>query len=110
MSSPAFAARPALRRSHAFGTWSGEAGTFDPKSLASRLEAFGDWTIHAWTPQGLSAASFRADRTVVLHTWPERGIATLDVWSAADADAYIDAIARALGWTHRQRTHLDRGP
>ncbi|MCI0669603.1 MAG: S-adenosylmethionine decarboxylase [Myxococcaceae bacterium] len=54
-------------------------------------------TLHRFEPQGASLFLHGPRLRLALHTWPERGLATLDVACAdADADALVDAVCLAL--------------
>lgn len=91
---------------HAFGTWA--IGAHEPTLDALRAR-FGEGVTWRWAPHGLSATYFAAASTIVVHTWPELGVATIDVW-ADDADERITAVAAVLGWTAIERSGLLRGP
>ncbi len=56
----------------------------------------------AWSPQGLSALWRLGHGRIVLHTWPERGLATVDLWAeVAQLGGLEGALAAALareGW------------
>ena len=98
MSSSALSIPPPARRSHACGTWAGPPGSFEVAHVTAALDRRGEWALHRCSPQGLSGTLIDADRTIVLHTWPERGVATIDVWSADDAAPIAAELAEALGW------------
>ncbi|MEQ9503774.1 MAG: S-adenosylmethionine decarboxylase [Deltaproteobacteria bacterium] len=91
---------------HAFGTWA--IGDHEPALDALRAR-FGDGVTWRWTPQGLSATYFASASTIVVHTWPERSVATIDVW-ADDADERLTAVAAALGWSALERGAHTRHP
>jgi S-adenosylmethionine decarboxylase len=44
---------------------------------------------HRFEPRGASLVAVRAGCRVVAHTWPERGVLTLDVYSAAAAPRVV---------------------
>ncbi len=56
----------------------------------------------AWSPQGLSALWRLGHGRIVLHTWPERGLATVDLWAEVALLSRLEgALAEALareGW------------
>ena len=49
------------------------------------------WLRHEFSPRGVSLAAVCARVRVVLHTWPEVGEATLDVWSSDDPSDIVEA-------------------
>ncbi len=91
---------------HAFGTWAIDANEPALDALRAR---FGEGVTWCWSPQGRSATYFGAASTIVVHTWPELGVATIDVW-ADDADERLTAVAAALGWTALERGAHTRHP
>lgn len=52
---------------------------------------------HRFTPHGESCSRAGQGRVVVVHTWPEHGVATVDVYG----DAVDLAVLRELGWAVR---------
>jgi hypothetical protein len=72
------------------------------RGLRRALENFTDlqWIDHVYQPQGYSCGIFVSGLTIALHTWPEFGLATLDITTTDQADACKTAttIAHALGW------------
>ena len=54
-----------------------------------------------WQPYGLSVTIFSAAGRLVMHTWPELGLATVDVNLAgarSEISQIIERLGRALGW------------
>ncbi len=68
----------------------------DCEQLALDLVPVGDTWQHRFEPVGVSIVRLGPRGTVVLHTWPERGVITLDGYGAASDD--LPARVRALGW------------
>ncbi len=67
---------------------------------------------HRFEPQGFSFVAFGPAVRVVLHTWPERGVATLDVHGPVEEPALrglIDALFEASGWLVVERHRIERG-
>jgi S-adenosylmethionine/arginine decarboxylase-like enzyme len=55
------------------------------------------WTRHRFEPQGVSLFAQGPHVRVALHTWPERRVATLDVWSDRVAlDLEVERIVRRM--------------
>jgi S-adenosylmethionine/arginine decarboxylase-like enzyme len=74
----------------------------DAQGLERVLErAFGvgpiAWARHEFVPRGASVTGSAARLRVALHTWPESGVSTLDVWSADDAETLLRKVVAALG-------------
>jgi S-adenosylmethionine decarboxylase len=70
-------------------------------TLRRCLEAAGfspaQWVSHQFEPRGASVVALGATLRLVVHTWPERGIATLDLWtSSLPAERIVDLCVRAL--------------
>ena len=55
---------------------------------------------HQFSPYGQSWARFGVGRRVVIHTWPEHQLATIDVYDSREVDLSILA---ELGWRRRDR-------
>jgi S-adenosylmethionine decarboxylase len=60
--------------------------------------------FHAFQPQGLSGAVVSGGTVVTVHTWPEAGFATIDLFSRMGLDAEVwggrlAALMQAEGWT-----------
>ena len=51
---------------------------------------------HQFEPQGTSWVRFSARGRVVFHTWPERQLISVDVWSDKRVD--LNATLATLGW------------
>lgn len=58
----------------------GDQGALD---LARGLVPAGAERIHRFSPHGLSVSRVGTAGTVAVHTWPERGVATVDAYGAA---------------------------
>ena len=59
----------------------------------ARLVADGSDHVHAWPGGGISWVRVGVGGTAVLHTWPEHGLASLDLYGAA-----VVAALAELGW------------
>lgn len=59
----------------------------------ARLVPDGADHVHAWPGGGISWFRTGAAGTAVAHTWPEHGLASLDLYGAAAVAAFAD-----LGW------------
>ena len=55
--------------------------------------------VHRFEPQGASLLFFGPALRLAVHTWPERGIATVDLHLAADPDPFFRSLETAWGWT-----------
>ena len=55
---------------------------------------------HRFDPQGFSLVVFAARARVFLHTWPERGVSTLDLHceESVNATELITQLTSHLGW------------
>jgi S-adenosylmethionine/arginine decarboxylase-like enzyme len=92
---------PDAQRTHRLGTWTGPADAFARERVASVLTDLGGFRTHAWPGQGFSAIAIERGQTIVIHTWPEHRLATIDVLaaSAVDATATVLQLEQRLGWT-----------
>lgn len=55
------------------------------------------WSHHEFSPQGVSMTGTAETIRIVVHTWPESGTSTIDVWSArADPAVLVQAAANQL--------------
>ena len=72
----------------------------DPELAAglSRLVADGCDHVHRWPGGGISWVRVGVCGVAVLHTWPEHGVASLDLYGAAVVAALAD-----LGWAPNAR-------
>ena len=68
----------------------------DLQALVDHLVPDGDTWLHRFEPVGVSIARIGASSSVVVHTWPERGVLTLDGYGAASVG--LPARVQALGW------------
>jgi S-adenosylmethionine/arginine decarboxylase-like enzyme len=71
------------------------------RTCLARGVAVGGHVLHRFVPQGASVLLHGPAVRLALHTWPERGVATLDVLlpgeGPEDAQALVEAVAAALG-------------
>jgi S-adenosylmethionine decarboxylase len=67
--------------------------------------------FHQFRPHGVTGIVLLAESHASVHTWPERGLATLDVFTCGsmDAAAVLDAVRAALRPTRERVTALERG-
>jgi S-adenosylmethionine decarboxylase len=70
----------------------------------------------AAAPQGVTGVVLLAESHLAVHTWPERGDVTLDVYvcnlghdNSARAQALLDSLLAAFAPTHVERHRLQRG-
>jgi S-adenosylmethionine decarboxylase len=67
---------------------------------------------HRFEPHGVSAICILAESHLSIHTWPETGTATIDVYTcglSADPALACDVIQDRLLPAHAERSRLDRG-
>jgi spermidine synthase len=83
---------------------------------ACGLTVVGEHWHHFPEGGGVTGALLLAESHVALHTWPERGSATLDVYvcnyrgnNSAKARALMDALVAAYAPRHTKRHALERG-
>ena len=48
--------------------------------------------LHPFQPQGVSGVVVLAESHISIHTWPEKGVATLDIFMCGKADPKIAAL------------------
>lgn len=67
--------------------------------------------FHQFEPEGVTGIVLLAESHASLHTWPEAGLVTLDVFTcgALDAHAIVDRIRAALAPVRERVTAVDRG-
>ena len=67
--------------------------------------------FHQFTPEGVTGVVLLAESHASVHTWPEAGLATLDVFTcgAMDAAAVLAHVRAALGPTRERVTVVERG-
>ncbi|MCB9675070.1 MAG: S-adenosylmethionine decarboxylase [Alphaproteobacteria bacterium] len=70
--------------------------TGDVDALVDALLPDGTTCTHHFEPHGYSVVRLGTEATIAVHTWPERGIATVDGYGAASSD--LAARVAALGW------------
>jgi S-adenosylmethionine/arginine decarboxylase-like enzyme len=65
---------------------------------------------HRWQPRGLTWCGWGKDFRLVVHTWPEHRLATIDLWTVrAKGEPLIRALELALGWRRNEDAELSRG-
>lgn len=67
--------------------------------------------VHQFEPEGVTGVVLLAESHASVHTWPERGLATLDVFTcgAMDAGVVLALVRDALGATRADVTWIARG-
>jgi S-adenosylmethionine/arginine decarboxylase-like enzyme len=60
-----------------------------------------------WEPKGLTWCGWGRDFRLVVHTWPEKELATIDFFGASDES--IAALELALGWRRIEEAEISRG-
>lgn len=96
-------------RTHHLGTWTGPSDAFVPERICAVLATFGTFRTHEWPGQGYSAIGIHPGRTIVLHTWPERRLATIDVIATdGTAERVARELEQRLGWTRWASKNLPR--
>ena len=67
--------------------------------------------VHRFSPHGITALALIAESHVALHTWPEYGYASVDIFTCGDADpeAILDSLIEAYQPRQVQRLTLERG-
>ena len=67
--------------------------------------------FHQFEPHGVTGIVLLAESHVSIHTWPEEGLATLDVFTcgAMDAEGIIEAVRTSLRPTRERLTTVARG-
>jgi S-adenosylmethionine/arginine decarboxylase-like enzyme len=72
------------------------------------LVAAGDFDVR-WQPCGLSCGVHGKRFRILIHTWPEHALSTLDVWvQNVRIDAVISALETALGWRRTEQDEILR--
>lgn len=67
--------------------------------------------FHQFEPEGVTGIVLLAESHASVHTWPEAGLVTLDVFTcgALDAAAIVEAIRQSLGPARERITAVARG-
>jgi len=67
--------------------------------------------VHPFSPRGLTAVLVLEESHLSIHTWPERGYAAVDFFTAGDPDPELahEVLRDALAPTHSERLLLRRG-
>jgi len=67
--------------------------------------------VHQFEPEGVTGVVLLAESHASVHTWPERGLATLDVFTcgAMDAGVVLAHVRDALGAARADVTWIARG-
>lgn len=72
-----------------------------------------DRCLHRFSPQGVSGVVVLAESHVAIHTWPEHGVAAVDVFTCGEpeiAQAVADQVCAALGPSACRITRVERLP
>lgn len=78
------------------GLFSAPGGQLEEALVALGMSE-GQDVVHQFEPKGTSWVRFSASGRVVLHTWPEKGVVSVDVWSHQAVD--LAHCLEGLGWT-----------
>lgn len=68
--------------------------------------------VHAFDPHGITGVAILAESHLAIHTWPEHGYATLDIFTCGETarpDQAIDVVANILAARKVTRCSLKRG-
>ncbi|ANU23664.1 S-adenosylmethionine decarboxylase proenzyme [Planococcus donghaensis MPA1U2] len=84
--------------------------TFVDAALKSGAEVR-EVAFHKFAPQGVSGVVIISESHLTIHSFPEHGYASVDVYTCGDLDPTIAAeyIAEALGSTSRELVEIPRG-
>ncbi|WP_170007891.1 adenosylmethionine decarboxylase [Bacillus fonticola] len=84
--------------------------TFVNAALKSGAEVR-EVAFHKFAPQGVSGVVIISESHLTIHSFPEHGYASIDVYTCGDLDPNIaaDFIANSLGATTRETMELPRG-
>ncbi|WP_040229130.1 adenosylmethionine decarboxylase [Bhargavaea cecembensis] len=84
--------------------------TFVDAALRSGAEVR-EVAFHKFAPQGVSGVVIISESHLTIHSFPEHGYASIDVYTCGDLDPTVAAryIAEALGAKSRQMAELPRG-
>ena len=56
-----------------------------------KLQALGDLHLHQFEPQGLTGIILLSESHISIHTWPEHGMAAVDVFTCGGRDSSVIA-------------------
>ncbi|WP_026023139.1 adenosylmethionine decarboxylase [Paenisporosarcina sp. TG20] len=84
--------------------------TFVEAALKSGAEVR-EVVFHKFAPQGVSGVVIISESHLTIHSFPEHGYASIDVYTCGEIDPTIAAkyIADALGSQTREMTEISRG-
>ena len=84
--------------------------TFVDAALKSGAEVR-EVAFHKFAPQGISGVVIISESHLTIHSFPEHGYASVDVYTCGDLDPTIAAkyIAEALGSTSSELVEIPRG-
>ncbi|HEY4554594.1 MAG TPA: adenosylmethionine decarboxylase [Bacillaceae bacterium] len=84
--------------------------TFVEAALKSGAE-IREVAFHKFAPQGVSGVVIISESHLTIHSFPEHGYASIDVYTCGDLDPNIaaDYIAEALGAETRETIEVPRG-
>ena len=68
-------------------------------------------TFHKFAPQGVSGVVIISESHLTIHSFPEHGYASIDVYTCGDLDpnVAVDYIAEALSAQKREHIEIPRG-
>ncbi|ASV68752.1 adenosylmethionine decarboxylase [Cytobacillus sp. FSL W7-1323] len=84
--------------------------TFVAAALKSGAEVR-EVAFHKFAPQGVSGVVIISESHLTIHSFPEHGYASIDVYTCGDLNPHIaaDYIAEALGADTRENIEIPRG-
>lgn len=86
-----------MTRAHQRSLWAIRPSAACAAEALAALGLDGSRATHRYVPQGSSALCVGLGVTVALHTWPEHGLATLDVYGTLPVDP--TPLLASVGWT-----------
>ena len=86
--------RPVL----SLGVFSASGGQLEEAMKALGMPT-GQDVVHQFEPSGTSWVRFSEAGRVALHTWPEKGLVSVDVWSERPID--LTGCLSKLGWVRQ---------
>jgi S-adenosylmethionine/arginine decarboxylase-like enzyme len=86
----------------------------DPDLIARAIDEIGLRPLaeveKRWEPHGYTWCGWGVDFQLIIHTWPEHQLATIDLWlESAKSEPVIVALELALGWRRVEERSISRG-
>ena len=90
------------------------AAHLDPALIQRAIDEIGLVPLAAveerWEPQGYTWCGWGEDFRLIIHTWPEHHLATIDLWvDSGKSEQVIVALELALGWRRIEERAISRG-